>query len=727
MSIYHNNTVTNCGGIKAIPLSVFPVPQAEWVWLSHSQINQYVRFEAEFSATACEGTLSISADSDYAAFIDGALIAFNQYDDHPFNKAYDAVSFPVSEGRHTLRIDVWYQGEGCYSYLPGPAGLIFALQDPSGNCLCSSKSGMRARPIRQYRMGPVEPLSGQLGNGFFYDASMEDGPWEQAVTVSERKNTTFYARPVEKLRLLSPVCATPVKEGFWQKTKGDTPAETVQYANLAATDGNRFVIYDLGREEAGLLTLSVKGKKGDSMIIAWGEHIERGHVEAYIEGRHFATVYTLHEGENRFTHYFRRLGGRYLQVMCQGDIRIDYVTVIPTEYPVACISKFRCPDPLLQQIYDVSVRTLHLCMHEHYEDTPWREQALYAMDSRNQALFGYCCFGESRFPAAYLDLFREGIRKDHMFEICAHAKEKFTIPSFSLSWMMAARDHYLWTGDQSTAEKMYPCMKEIADGFLERIDQSGICVMSLSPQYWNFYEWTDGMDDQNIFVEQDCESRPMTKDAALNLYLILALEALEEMAAWLATGEENLYREKRLKLKECVYSMFVDPEKKAVMTHPHCRHYTEFNQALALLAKLLPDEEGTQLRARLAQKNNGFVPISLSCSLMKYQALMMERKYDETILNDIRETWGKMLAQGATSFWELEDGASAYDWAGSLCHGWSAVPVYVLTAMLLGVTPIAPGFETWSFAPSSILQASGHIPTPNGDIIVTNGTLQAKP
>ena len=47
--------------------------------------------------------------------------------------------------------------------------------------------------------------------------------------------------------------------------------------------------------------------------------------------------------------------------------------------------------------------------------------------------------------------------------------------------------------------------------------------------------------------------------------------------------------------------------------------------------------------------------------------------------------------------------------------------------MLLGVTPIAPGFETWSFAPSSILQASGHIPTPNGDIIVTNGTLQAKP
>lgn len=33
------------------------------------------------------------------------------------------------------------------------------------------------------------------------------------------------------------------------------------------------------------------------------------------------------------------------------------------------------------------------------------------------------------------------------------------------------------------------------------------------------------------------------------------------------------------------------------------------------------------------------------------------------------------LQEGATTFWETEDGESAFDRAGSLCHGWSAMPI----------------------------------------------------
>ena len=35
-----------------------------------------------------------------------------------------------------------------------------------------------------------------------------------------------------------------------------------------------------------------------------------------------------------------------------------------------------------------------------------------------------------------------------------------------------------------------------------------------------------------------------------------------------------------------------------------------------------------------------------------------------------------MLDEGATSAWETKIGASDFSNAGSLCHGWSAVPVY---------------------------------------------------
>ena len=37
-----------------------------------------------------------------------------------------------------------------------------------------------------------------------------------------------------------------------------------------------------------------------------------------------------------------------------------------------------------------------------------------------------------------------------------------------------------------------------------------------------------------------------------------------------------------------------------------------------------------------------------------------------------------MVFSGATSFWETELGADDFDGAGSLCHGWSAAPLYLL-------------------------------------------------
>ena len=55
-----------------------------------------------------------------------------------------------------------------------------------------------------------------------------------------------------------------------------------------------------------------------------------------------------------------------------------------------------------------------------------------------------------------------------------------------------------------------------------------------------------------------------------------------------------------------------------------------------------------------------------------------QTKYEvrDYILSDISARYEKMLAAGATSFWETELGEKDFDDAGSLCHGWSAMPVY---------------------------------------------------
>ena len=54
--------------------------------------------------------------------------------------------------------------------------------------------------------------------------------------------------------------------------------------------------------------------------------------------------------------------------------------------------------------------------------------------------------------------------------------------------------------------------------------------------------------------------------------------------------------------------------------------------------------------------------------------LALREKYKDYILSDIRKKYKMMLDAGATTFWETEVANKSP--AGSLCHGWSALPVY---------------------------------------------------
>ena len=51
-------------------------------------------------------------------------------------------------------------------------------------------------------------------------------------------------------------------------------------------------------------------------------------------------------------------------------------------------------------------------------------------------------------------------------------------------------------------------------------------------------------------------------------------------------------------------------------------------------------------------------------------------------LNQTSAFMWRMLEKGATSFWETINGDADFGNAGSLCHGWSAMPIYYLNRLL---------------------------------------------
>lgn len=91
----------------------------------------------------------------------------------------------------------------------------------------------------------------------------------------------------------------------------------------------------------------------------------------------------------------------------------------------------------------------------------------------------------------------------------------------------------------------------------------------------------------------------------------------------------------------------------------------------------------------------------------EYMALSRMRA-PERMLKQMKEYWGGMIAQGATSFWEgydaNEDEVKQYGFYGrpfgkSLCHAWSSGPAALIPSELLGIRPLSDGWATFEIDP----------------------------
>ena len=86
-------------------------------------------------------------------------------------------------------------------------------------------------------------------------------------------------------------------------------------------------------------------------------------------------------------------------------------------------------------------------------------------------------------------------------------------------------------------------------------------------------------------------------------------------------------------------------------------------------------DESKQLCEKLV--SGELIECSLSMKVLEYEALLNTdtETYRNFVLQEIRSNYKRMLDSGSNTVWETINGASDFDNAGSLCHGWSAVPI----------------------------------------------------
>lgn len=698
--------------------------KAAWIWRKapagkdeFCDFLAHVSIPTESLAAGKRFYLHIASDSNYTVWMNGALCTFGQYADYPTYKVYDRVDITDSlrAGDNRLVFVVWYYGIDTQTYILGEAGLIYEMTDEEGNVLAYSDENTLSRLSKDYISGRCDLISGQLGATYHYDVRAYDGFHEAGGEGFEKSRTVpgistdFTVRPNKKLILADRMPATICRTGCFAYTTSDArasvnmqyaaisgryPHEMIKSGDLAFSAPTRlvsnseeypgvFFIVDLGEETAGFLDIDIEVPTDCRVDIGYGEHLKDGVCRTSVRG--FFCDIECKAGRNTYLHTFRRFGCRYIQFFVHAsEITVHYAGLRPTLYPLKH-KVYRSGNLLRDTIYQVCQNTLQQCLHEHYEDCPWREQALYTMDSRNQMLCGYYAFGETEAPRASLELIAHGLRPDGLLTLCYPAGLDFPIPSFSCMYFVQMEEYIRHTGDTTLAAAHFDVLERIMATFTSKLRPSGVIenFYGTSPDgktgYWNFYEWTPTMSGQ--FNESECRL-----ECPINCFFSLALQAMAKICDALGkTAPAADYRKTAQKLNAAIATTFYNPETKLFESFDLINRglYTVLTQSLAMLCGAADGVDHSvmlDVMATNGKNNHGLTvfPNTLSMNAFRFDALLaVDREaYAPLILEELDRDYLYMLRAGATTFWETIIGADDFADAGSLCHGWSALPVY---------------------------------------------------
>ena len=375
---------------------------SKWIWAKNCpyEVNCYCEFADRFNVERPDSQvfIRISADSQYALWINGKFADCGQYSDFPENKIYDTIDITkfISVGENELRILAYYQGTSTSTYKSGAAGIIYDVLCEN-KALTFSSSNTLSRVASEYKNGPAELVSPQSSYTFYHNASQRgQNAWTESAVIFN--NAKLSPRPVSKLEIKKRADATIVSQGFFMyhpAFEQDIPAVKMQKAFLSAArlsevtvngfaepfklsarnpfickidstspehigEQGVYAVIDLKCEEVGFFDIDIEASKGTKILIGYGEHLDDLRIRTSVGGRAFAAEFICNAGRNRFTHYIKRIGARYITLYIESfDFVLYYAGLKPCEYPFIARGKFSCNDLLHnKKIFDSFYRSL---------------------------------------------------------------------------------------------------------------------------------------------------------------------------------------------------------------------------------------------------------------------------------------------------------------------------------------------------------------------------------
>lgn len=509
-----------------------------------------------------------------------------------------------------------------------------------------------------------------------------------------------------------------VPAGSWHfDSPGETPSRySLRWCEAFPVSSEKVeggTLYDFGRETFGHLDFRQPKGNGTAHIY-YGESREEA-----LDKEHCETLDAMPITNDHTLFPVGSKAFRYVYIEDCGSI--SYQLAMYEEYSPFDPShsgSFRCSDDLLNRIWDVSARTLELTTQEFFMDGIKRDRWTWSGDAIQSYLMNYYLHFDS-------DCVKRTIRQLRGKDpVTAHIN---TIMDYSFYWFMSVVDYYQYTGDSDFVREMWPRMLTLMDYILSRTNAEGMAEGQ--PDDWIFVDWVDF---------------PMHKRGALAFEQVLFIAALfaMEKAAHICNEPEkaDYYQGLAAQLSGKLERTFWSNEQHAFMhaiedgvLNPQV---TKFPNMFALRTIAMSEERQEQIM-KSVMLNPDIPPITTPYMRFYELEALCEAGLHQQVLREIRDYWGGMLREGATSFWEkyvpTESGTQHLAMYGrpygkSLCHAWGASPIYLLGKYFLGVQPTRPGYQEYVVQPSlgDLEWMEGDVPTPHGMIHVYMDCQQVK-
>jgi hypothetical protein len=462
------------------------------------------------------------------------------------------------------------------------------------------------------------------------------------------------------------------------------------------------ITLDFGREVDGRVQIVSDTDAPATVSIAYGESLGEVDNEPYLGTN------LLHLTPNG-TGVGPKSAFRYARIRFLSGppvLRFKSIHLEDIYYPVRYQGSFESSDALLNRIWETGAYTSHLCMQDDIWDAPKRDRGRWMGDTDVSGRVIDDVFGDQFLIEDTLT------RLIGPLPIQSHVNG---IPGYSSYWFTELEHYYLHSGRKEFVASMHDRIV----GLLQFMDQD--------------------FDAQNNFINHTHQW----------LYVDWALELNGDTPSTRATTTieyVRAYRAGARLLQELGDTQNASHFAQRADELAHTSQASQFaggsfgprwqTNAMAVISGVAtPDQYSSIWQNVLSNVGKPtWRPDVVSPYYGSYVLDAMARvDHRDAALAWIREYWGGMINEGATSFWEAYDPAwpkddphvdlQADDTAGyriSLAHGWSSAPSWWLLEQVLGIVPTAPGFKQATIRPDllDLDWARGAEPTPNGVIKV---------